>query len=246
MKSADRALEVIEVLCKQEGLLTLAELSRLLGVPRSSLHAILRTMRQRGWVECDATGRRFGLGLRAVSAASSYLDADPVVLACSSVLDALASATGETVHLGRLDAPDIVFLAKRESPEPVRLFSAVGRRLPAHASALGKAILATRPAREVEALVTSPLVRLTARTIADLSALHAELALIRERGYATDDQENSEGVRCFAMALPVGRVVRNALSVSVPVFRQRPQTEAQAVEALRRAVGSPDPEVFLS
>ena len=124
--------------------MALVELARELDIPKSSLHGILRTMIARGWVETDATGTRFGLGVRALQVGAAYLDSDDTVGLVASLLDELAQEFGETVHLGRLDGADVVYIAKRESMHPLRLFSAIGRRLPAHATALGKALLAQR------------------------------------------------------------------------------------------------------
>jgi DNA-binding IclR family transcriptional regulator len=250
VKSADRTLEVLELLAAGPRSRTLADLARELDIPKSSLHAILRTMAQRGWVETDPTGTRFGLGVRALQVGAAYLDSDDAVGMLAGVLDGLAADVGETVHLGRLDGRYVVYLAKRESVHPLRLFSAIGRRLPAHATALGKVLLAARGEDEVDRLLTAtgsttltaadalprPLPALTRHTITGLTALHADLAAIRERGYAVDHEENTEGIVCFAMAVPLRSPSTDAVSISVPVARIGPGSEERMVAALRRAV----------
>jgi len=233
VKSADRTLEILEALAA-DGPRSLGELSRRLDIPKSSLHGILRTMAGRGWVETDATGSRFGLGIMALRVGSAYVDADDVVGLLSGVLDELAAAFGETVHLGRLDGPDIVYVAKRESVHPLRLYSAIGRRLPAHATALGKALLADRPFAEVDALLPDPLRRLTARTLVDRPALARELAAIRERGYAVDHEENTDGIVCVARAIPLRSPAADAISLSIPLSRVTAGTEREVADALRR------------
>jgi DNA-binding IclR family transcriptional regulator len=236
VKSADRTLEVLELLATAPRRRTLAELARELDIPKSSLHGILRTMAQRGWVETDPTGTRFGLGVRALQVGAAYIDADDAVGLLAGVLDGLAAEVGETVHLGRLDGRYVVYLAKRESVHPLRLFSAIGRRLPAHATALGKVLLATRGDDEVDRLLPQPLPALTRHTITGLDALHADLAAIRERGYAVDHEENTEGIVCFAMAVPLRVPATDAVSISVPVARIGAGSEERMVAALRRAV----------
>lgn len=249
VKSADRALRVLEVLASSATPRGLGELSRALGIPKSSLHGILRTMQIRGWVETDPTGTRFGLGLRALQVGVAYLDSDHAIGLVAEVLDNLGTEFGETVHLGRLDGPNVVYLAKRESVHPLRLFSAIGRRLPAHATALGKVLLAERSEAELDKLLPDPLPTLTEHTIAKRPALAAELAAIREQGYAVDHEENTEGIVCFAVAVPASRESdcsphgaqcrtpsTDAISISVPMARIRPDTEASTVAALRRAV----------
>src|SRR5262247_1527598 len=135
VKSADRTLEVLEALAAAPRRQSLVELCAALDIPRSSLHGLLRTCTARGWVEADETGTRFGIGLRALRVGASYVDTDDEIQRLQPVLDRLSAQFGETVHLGRLDGCDVVYLAKRESTHPLRLFSAIGRRLPAHATA---------------------------------------------------------------------------------------------------------------
>lgn len=233
VKSADRTLEILERLAEPGNRPSLAELAAELGIPKSSLHAILRTMQRRRWVETDPSGLHFGLGVRAVEVGASYVDTDDLVARLDPVLDWLSEQHGETVHLGRIDGPDIVYIAKRESQHPLRLYSAIGRRLPAHATALGKAVLATHAPDEVDHRVSYPLVRLTAHTITDAADLHRDLAATRERGYAIDREENTEGIRCFAIAVPSrDGTAGDAISLSVPIFRLDDDRQQRLVETL--------------
>jgi DNA-binding IclR family transcriptional regulator len=233
VKSADRTLEILEVLADSTQRLSLAHLARTLSIPKSSLHGILRTMMQRGWVETDASGSLFGLGVRSLLVGASYVQSDDVVSLCQPILDWLGNETGETAHLGRLDGTDVVYLAKRESTHPLRMFSAIGRRLPAHTTALGKALLASRPEAELRRILPAPLPVLTPHTIADIDALLSELDRVRATGVATDQEENSEGIRCFAVALHTGQPPIDAISVSVPAFRLDDNLEELIVRLLR-------------
>jgi DNA-binding IclR family transcriptional regulator len=234
VKSADRTLEVLEALAASRTRRSLVDLSRALDIPKSSLHGILRTMARRGWVETDATGTRFGLGVRALEVGAAYLDADDAVGLMAGVLDDLAREFGEAVHLGRLDGPDVVYLAKRDSVHRLRLYSAIGRRLPAHATALGKALLACvdDPCDQLR----WPLPELTTNTITDRDALLAELHRTRVRGYAVDQQENTDGIVCFAVAVPLATPPTDAISVSIPLARIAPDTEPRVASALVAAV----------
>ncbi|MFS8480013.1 MAG: IclR family transcriptional regulator [Micromonosporaceae bacterium] len=235
VKSADRALEVLEALAASPDQPSLVDLSRTLGIPKSSLHGILRTLSRRGWVESDPTGTRFRLGMRALQVGAAYLDSDDTVGLLGTILDDLARQFGETVHLGRLDGAYVVYLAKRESVHPLRLYSAIGRRLPAHATALGKALLAERPDDVVDQLLTYPLAALTPHTVTDRDALLADLAAVRANGYAVDREESTAGVVCIAMALPLRTPALDAISLSVPVTRLDADGEQRIVGALRRA-----------
>ncbi|HYN94452.1 MAG TPA: IclR family transcriptional regulator [Pilimelia sp.] len=237
VKSADRTLAVLEALARSPGRRGLNELARELGIPKSSLHAILRTMNRRGWVEADAGDVRFGLGVRALQVGAAYVAADDTVALLDGALDELAALFGETVHLGRLDGGDVVYLAKRESVHPLRLFSAIGRRLPAHATALGKALLAQRPPDDVARRLADPLPALTAHTVTDAAALAAELAAVRAQGHAVDREENTPGIVCFAVAVPLRQPARDAISLSAPVSRVDRGT-ADAMTAALRAVAA--------
>ncbi len=220
VKSAERTLRVLEHLAASERKQTLSELSRSLDIPKSSLHALLTTMQHRGWIEPDATGTRFGVGLRATVVGASYVDASDVVAVAGEPLEWLVETVGETAHLGRLDQRDVVYLAKRESHHALRMFSAVGRRLPAHCTALGKAILAGLPDDHLDALLVSPLARLTPATITDPAVLTAELERVRTRGFAVDTQESTPGVCCVAVAIPsTAESAHDALSCSIPLTR---------------------------
>jgi DNA-binding IclR family transcriptional regulator len=158
-----------------------------------------------------------------------------VVAQAQPVLDWLSSSCNEAVHFGRLDGADIVYLAKRESRHALRLFSAIGRRLPAHATALGKSLLARRSDEEVEQLLTWPLARLTPNTLTERRALFDELEDIRRRGYAIDREENSEGITCFAVALDTAGPPQDAISLSIPILRLDGELEDRAVSLLSEA-----------
>jgi DNA-binding IclR family transcriptional regulator len=127
----------------------------------------------------------------------------------------LRDRTGETVHLGVLEAGQVVYVEKLESPGPLRMASMVGRIVPAHSTALGKAMLAYLPGAGGADRGEARLVRRTPNTITDPARLFQELAAIRARGYSIDNVENEEGIRCVGAAIfdHRGRVA-GAVSVS--------------------------------
>jgi DNA-binding IclR family transcriptional regulator len=235
VKSADRTLDVLEALATAPDRPTLGDLARLLGIPKSSLHGVLRTLVARGWVRTDGT--HFALGLRSLRVGAAFVETDDTVALLAPVLDDLHARFGETVHLGRLDGSDIVYLAKRESVHPLRLFSAIGRRLPAHATALGKALLAGYPDDVLADLLPAPLPRLTPHTLAEPGRLADDLAATRDAGYAVDREENSIGIVCVAVAVPVrAGIPVDAISVSVPMARHTPDLQERIANALIDAV----------
>ena len=235
VKSADRTVELLELLSRTGEPLTLSEIQRELSYPKSSLFVLLRTLVARGWVETDRRGTGYSIGVRALLVGTSYLDRDPVIRAATRVLEELRSEVNETVHLARLDGADVVYLASRESAHQLRLTSRVGRRLPAHATSLGKALLAERTDAQVDALLPEELVALTPRTLTSRQDLFADLAETRERGYAVERGENTAGLGCFAVALDSKSPATDAISCSVPSVRlDDADHAAQVLESIVR------------
>ncbi|MFJ2110705.1 MULTISPECIES: IclR family transcriptional regulator [unclassified Streptomyces] len=233
VKSAARTTELLELLAARgDRPARLRELAEELEVPRSSMYALLQTLIDRGWVRTDVTGSLYGIGIRALLAGTSYLDSDPRVLAVRPFLDEASDALGETIHLARLDGCDVVYLATRESHEYLRTFSRVGRRLPAHAGALGKALLAERDP-DASPLPEGPLRRLTDRTHRDRASLAADLARVRERGYAIDREEGVAGISGFGFALRYDTPATDAISCSVPTVRLTEEHERRIVTVMR-------------
>jgi DNA-binding IclR family transcriptional regulator len=233
VKSAVRTVELLEYLADRHDQPTrVRDVSVALDMPRSSAHALLRTLIAQGWVRCDESGTLYSIGIRALLVGTSYLDTDPYLLSITPFLDELRGVWDETFHLGRLDGCDVVYLATRESRQYQRTTNRVGRRLPAHTTALGKVLLAERVGAERDAHIPTELVALTPRTVTDRVALEEALEIARIRGYATDDEENTTGVRCFAVPLRHCRPAQDAISVSVPIARLTPEREADLVEAL--------------
>jgi DNA-binding IclR family transcriptional regulator len=248
VKSADRTLDLLEELALATSPLTLGDLSRALSIPKSSLHGLLRTLERREWVESDDSGLRFRLGVRALQLASSHLAQDRDLRIVHAAMDELWKRTGETVQLGRLAGADVVYLAQLPARHPVRLASTVGERLPAHATALGKALLAARDGAELRRILRPPLVALTDRTLTEWGPLEASLTAARERGVAWDDEEVSSGLTCMAVAVPATGLPTHAVSVSVPTFRlsddlrrEIPDLLLQMVATLRARLGAASP-----
>ncbi|AZS87402.1 IclR family transcriptional regulator [Streptomyces griseoviridis] len=231
VKSAARTVELLELLAARgDRPARLQELADELEVPRSSMYALLQTLIGRGWVRTDVTGSLYGIGIHALLTGTSYLDSDPRVRAVRPYLDEASQALGETVHLGRLDGRDVAYLATRESHEYLRTISRVGRRLPAHVGALGKALLAERGDEE---LPEGPYEARTPRTLTTRRALAADLAEVRARGYSVDREEGVTGIVGFGFALRYDVPALDAISCSVPVARLTPDHEASIVAVMR-------------
>jgi DNA-binding IclR family transcriptional regulator len=233
VKSAVRTVELLEYLAaRQDRPARIREISAALDMPRSSAHALLRTLMAQGWVRSDDSGTLYGIGIRALLVGTSYLDSDPYLPMITPFLEELRQDLDETFHVGRLDGTDIVYLATRESRQYQRTTNRVGRRLPAYATALGKALLAERFDADRDRHVPAELAALTVHTVTDRAELEEALETARVRGYATDDQENTVGLRCFAVALRYARPAQDAISASIPIARLTAAREREIVDAL--------------
>lgn len=232
VRAVDRALSVVEALT-DGSTRTLSDLSTELAVPKSTLHGILRTLEARGWLQSE--GAAYRLGVRSLLPGAGYLEADTVVSISNPILDDLVAKFDETIHLGRLVDRDIVYVAKRDSVQPLRLFTSVGRRLPAHATAMGKALLAQRTDAEVDALLEYPLRVLTPETIVTREHLQSALAEIRGQGYAIDKGESTVGTSCTAVVINSGPTPQYALSCSTPDARLTSERHAVILEGLFQA-----------
>jgi DNA-binding IclR family transcriptional regulator len=231
VKSAARALDLLDEIAAN-GPGTQLQLSQRLGIPKSSLHALLRTMTDRGWLETDPTGSVYKLGIHSLVVSSAFVDGDAALARAASVLDEVSEATEETVHLGRLDGASVIYTAKRESAHPLRMHSAVGRRLPAYSTSLGRAILAEHPADVRANLVPHEIQAMTTHTTTDRDAVLAIIDEAEQVGYARESEESCLGVRCFGVSLPFGRPVVDALSVAVPISRLGGGREDFIIETL--------------
>lgn len=233
VKSADRVLTILDLLAERDAL-TFSEIVNALELPKSSVHNLLATMIDRDYVEYDAGAKTYGLGIRVWQIGRARRDVEHLRTVLKPLMDQLRDATEETVQLARLEGADAVYLEISESPHPMKLSSTPGVRLPAHASGIGKVLLAALdPADARTRLESKPLESFTPHTLTDVAAIERELGRVRQRGYATDDEEFAVGCRCVSMPVldGAGQVVA-AISVSTPTPRWSREVAAAARRAL--------------
>jgi IclR family transcriptional regulator, acetate operon repressor len=214
----EKAMRILEALAVEGGPHRLMDVAERAGVPRSTAFRVLATLGAEGFAENCGQGR-YGIGSRL-----SGLGAQVVRVVSAGVGPVLRElgdgAGGNTVHLAVRVGDHAVYLYKVDGDKPYEIRSRVGHQLGLHCTAIGKAVLAHLPPAEVDAVAASAgLPARTPATITDLAALHIELAAVRERGYALDDEENEATVRCIGAAVldRAGRP-RGGVSVSTVTF----------------------------
>ncbi len=234
LQVVDRALALLEALGNQKGDCSLAELASTLKLHKSTVHRLVRVLEQHRLIDKNPVSGRYHLGLRLFELGSKALASTDLRERSRRYLSQIVYETEETVHLCVLDQGEVLYIEKMEPQRSVRLASSVGRRASAHSTAVGKAMLAELPEGELNDIIRRCGLRaVTRNTLTTPAELKAELGAIRARGYAIDDEENEEGVRC------VGAAVRNysgqpaaAISVSGPTFR----VTEEKIPILARAV----------
>jgi DNA-binding IclR family transcriptional regulator len=235
LSTLTNGLRIVEALV--DGELGISELARRLDLPRQGTYRLVRTLIAAGWLErrpatddYRLTAHFAALGMR------SMPDAEMRELLSDAMRD-LAATVGETVHLAIYDSGEVVYVDKREGSEPIRAYSRVGGRAPAHCVATGKMLLALQSDEERERVLATPLEGFTQNTLTNPIRLRQELHATAARGYAVNNGEWRESVG--GVAVPVfslGGEVLGSLGFSGPVTRIAARAEtlartlAQAVE----------------
>ncbi|MEU6128389.1 IclR family transcriptional regulator [Saccharopolyspora sp. NPDC047091] len=231
VQSIERAFDLLELMADAGGEVALSELAETSGLPLPTIHRIMRTLVSSGYAR-QQPSRRYSLGPRLIrlgDTASRSLGSW-----ARPYLAELTEATGETSNLAVLDGDQVVYVAQVPSQHSMRMFTEVGRRVDAHATAVGKAVLADLAADSVATLLERSGMRAqTERTITSVSAMQDELARIREQGYAVDDGEREVGVRCYAVALP-SAPAGAAISISGPEGRMTRMSTETLVPLMQR------------
>jgi IclR family acetate operon transcriptional repressor len=223
VQSVDRTLDILEALARAEGDVSLSQLHEQLDLPLGTVHRLLNTLSERGYVVQDKGTRRYGPGpklleIAARAAGNSRFNLRQVA---QPGLQRLTACTGETSNLVVPQGNEIVYIDQVVSPRLVRMFTEVGRRLPFYCTGAGKAILAGFSKQQAEAyLHNMHLEATTPHTITSSDELRAAIEAARVHGFAIDDEEREEGVRCVAAPVfdHTGACVA-ALSISGPTTR---------------------------
>jgi len=221
VRAIERALEIVEAISVSRSPSSIADLARSVGLAPSTIHRILQTLVAHGYVVQYPATRRYGVGRAVAEIGRSMLLRHEVAEHAQPHLEALVSATGETAHLAVLYGTAAIYLSQVESPSIVRIFTPLGTPVPLHASAAGKVFLADfQPAMVGDVVGHAGLPPFTLATMTNPASLERDLARVRSRGYALDDEERDPGVRCLAAPVrATSGLVVAALGVTGPSSR---------------------------
>jgi DNA-binding IclR family transcriptional regulator len=220
VQALDRAFAVLDLLGESESPLGLAQVATSLQLHKSTAHRFLMVLERHHMVE-RTSGGKFRLGLRLFDFGNRAIEQYDLRDRAQPHLRRLVAETEETAHLSVLEQAHVIYIDKIEPARSVRMITRIGQSNPVHCTSVGKAILAFLPEeRMADVIRRTRFERFTSRTISNADALRTEIEKTRRRGYAVDDEELEEGLRCIAVpVLDAQRFPVAAVSVSGPSFR---------------------------
>ncbi|PRX98766.1 IclR family transcriptional regulator [Allonocardiopsis opalescens] len=248
IQSVQRAAAILRLLATRSRPLGVAELANALGLPKTTVHGILRTLQHVGFVEQDPHSGRYRLGAALLHLGGSYLDGNELRTRALNWADALAARSGESVRIGTLHEGRVLVVHHVFRPDDSLQALDVGTLLPAHCTALGKVLLAYEP--DPAGQLPTPLDAPAPAAITSPAALKRELAAVRRRGWALDAEESAPGILAVAAPIRDRRgITVGAIGVSGTVERLRAGGTLRAdlvphvrdaADSISRDLGFPD------
>lgn len=236
VQSAERIFQVMEMLA-EGGEMGLMEISAALGLHKSTVHRLLMSLIYMGYAKQDEVTQKYLLTCKVVSLAGKLLNRMDILQVAKPYLERLSNLSGEAVHLVQREGSDILYIYKIEAKVgTIRMVSHVGMVHPMYCSGVGKAIMAALPEKEMRQVWDDSVIeKKTDKTITDFEEMKGVLSEIRKNGYALDDEENEEGVRCVAACLRnYQSEVKYAFSISGPASRMtKERVKDLAAEVLK-------------
>ncbi|MFQ2824938.1 MULTISPECIES: DNA-binding transcriptional regulator KdgR [Aeromonas] len=236
VSSVLKVFGILQALSEQKDI-GVTELSQRIMMSKSTVYRFLQTMKTLGYVNQEGETDKYTLSLKLFELGGRALEHQDLIQIADVQMYRLGKLTKETLHLGALDENSVVYLHKIDSEYNLRMYSRIGRRCPLYSTALGKVMMAWLPEEEVRSMLAGvTFERFTEHTLANVDALLAELTQVREQGYAEDNEENENGLRCFGVPIynRMGRII-TGLSLSLPIVRFEESKRAELVSLLHEA-----------
>ncbi|MGP4069511.1 IclR family transcriptional regulator [Halobacillus sp. B29] len=199
VQSVDRALSILQLLQDNSEGMGVTEIAHRLGVAKSTVHRLLASLKQKGYVKQDEMLEKYRLGLKLLELGETVSENIDIRTTANPYLVKLAQETGETIHLGIREETEVIYVDKVERYAPIRMYSSVGKRAPLYCTGIGKALLAFVSSKVQDHLMSIlTLKEYTPYTITDKDVLKNHLEHIRKHGYSIDNEEHERGIRCAA------------------------------------------------
>lgn len=227
-----RTLSILEFISAGDRSYSLSEISRALGISPSTLFPIIHTLREKKYLNFDKKTQTYSLGLRLFEIGSRIQNSH-AYNAIMDIINEVVEKCDETCHFGVLDHGDVLYLAKADSTNPIRMFSKIGKRMPAYGTAIGKALLKQFTFEELKALYPEGLKPLTANTINCFDELYRQIC--SSDIFMYENEESNDSIRCIAIPLYQEKTVVAALSVAIPVYRYEEKKAREIERTLKEA-----------
>ena len=234
VQTIERVSLILEMVGQNVQGISIRDLSAGLKLPKGTVHRLLSSLSYFGYIRQDPETRSYFLGLKLMELNAHLGNQLDFRKVAEPILRDLAEKTKQTAHMVILDRNEVVYIEKIETQQPaggLKMASRVGSRNPVHSSAVGKVLLSYGPEEAVEVFLQEKgLPRRTANTITDKALFRDHLKIVRSQGYAVDDEENEQGIRCLGAPIfdGKGRPVA-AISVSGPVFQMTKKVVQEVV-----------------
>ena len=234
-KGLVKGIALVEIVATAIRPLRQSQIVEASGLPHATAVRLLDVLCQLDMLRTSPAGV-YALGPRVAGWGLTFLNNLDIVNLARDIMDSLVELSGETCFLGLLDRDSVLYVAAAHSPQPVRPSAQIGSRNPLHSTGIGKALLAFSDEETRARLLGGMRMRKTAGTITETGLLLEELERVRRRGFAIDDIENEEGVRCVAapvrdhLGLPIA-----AISVSAPAYRFSLEDVIKLAPSVQRA-----------
>lgn len=230
-----RVLRVLNQTAKQQSF-RLAEISRELDIPKSTLLPILQTLCDQQFLRQNPDGS-YSAGTALFYLGAAFTNRFPLLRYVEEELKQLVDELDETCYFGALDGGNVLYLSKQECNHALRVLIEAGCSLPAYATSLGKALLLDHTEQQLLALYPEGLQALTEATITDPSTLAKQLRQAQNTGFTSENGESTKDICCFAVPVRKNGRITAAVSVAIPVYRHRPEQEGRIIAALQTHAG---------
>lgn len=199
VQTIDRVLDIVELLSTEKEGMGVTDIGKRLGLHKSTVHRLLNALAERGYIEKEPRHGYYKIGLKFIEITSLYLNKLELKTEAQPYLRRLAGIVGQPVHLAILDGSEAIYIEKIEALNSMRMYSQIGKRVPVHCSAIGKVLLSGLDKNSMdEFLNRHELTPFTINTIKTKAELTKQVQNVRKLGFAVDDEEHEQGVRCVA------------------------------------------------
>ncbi len=239
-KPTERVLSVLSLLATHPEGLTLTQITKLLCIPKSTLFPILQEMVQEKFLHLSEKENLYFIGIAAYCIGAAYEYDKTLLPYIKSIMNKISQEINEMCQVGVLDGPNILYILKQDPDvaHTIKIISYIGKKLPAYCTALGKALLCQYTLKELKNLYPNGLVPQTKNTVIDFDKLYKQLQLIKSTQVASEFEEVTEQLCCFAVPIRLPNSRQYAMSISMPLFRATKEKIALAQKLLLQAKSS--------